>query len=83
MTGTRAAASRSFGNICILCDFRKRIYRQSIKSFQLLPCACELKRDIYFQKSPYVSGGLQTGCLLQNVNRIFQTDAAVSVDICA
>ncbi len=27
---------------------------QSIKSFQLLPCSCELKRDIYFQKSPQI-----------------------------
>jgi len=31
---------------------------QSIKSFQLLPCACELKWDIYFQKSPYTDSPL-------------------------
>ncbi|MGE0085828.1 MAG: hypothetical protein AB7S75_15575 [Desulfococcaceae bacterium] len=26
---------------------------QSSKGFRLLPCACELNRDIYFHKSPY------------------------------
>jgi len=35
-----------------LGDFRKRISHQSSTSFQLVLCACELKWDIYFQKSP-------------------------------
>jgi len=30
----------------------KKYTTQSIKSFQLLPSACERKWDIYFQKSP-------------------------------
>jgi len=30
----------------------KEYTTQSIKSFQLLPGACERNRDIYFQKSP-------------------------------
>jgi len=29
--------------------FQKGIYQQSIRSFQLLPCACEPKWDVYFQ----------------------------------
>jgi len=34
-------------------DFQKRISRKSSISFQPVRCACELKWDIYFQKSPY------------------------------
>jgi len=38
-------------NVPVSGDFRKRISRKSSKSFQLLPCACEMKWYIYFQKS--------------------------------
>jgi len=33
---------------------------QRIRNFQFLPCACELKRDIYFQKSPKISINFKT-----------------------
>jgi len=39
-----------------LGDFLKRISHQ--RQHKLLPCACELNRDIYFQKSPYTDSPL-------------------------
>jgi len=33
----------------------KEYPRQSFRNFRLLPCACELKQDICFQKSPYAN----------------------------
>ncbi len=44
----------STGILLFLADFQKKISRKNSISFQLVPCACELNRDIYFHKSPYV-----------------------------
>jgi len=33
--------------------FRKEYPGKAAQASKLLPCACELNRDIYFHKSPY------------------------------